>query len=92
MESDGQLYNTWPGILVYDELYLQGANRNNTLIGSYDPMDYVGWITIGIHISFDGKIHYYLADEYVNNVFIQDHFLGSNRALTETYDLVTYDF
>ena len=53
MESEGQLYNTWLGILVYDELYLQGANRNNTLRGIYDLMDYIVWITIGIHISFD---------------------------------------
>ena len=92
-EYFGQLYDTWPAVLVYDnQLLLQGPNRDNTLFGNYDPMDYIGWITIGIHISFDGNVHYYLADEYVDNVFIQDHFLGSNRALTDPYDSVTYDF
>jgi len=39
MGSDDQLYNTWSGILVHDELYPQGSNRNNTLRGSYEPMD-----------------------------------------------------
>ncbi|MDG1386773.1 MAG: hypothetical protein P8P33_07105 [Flavobacteriaceae bacterium] len=80
MDTNGQLINTWPAVLIYDQLLLQGPNRDNPLFGSYDPTDYVGWITIGIHISFDGNIHYYLADEYVDNVFQQDHFLESNRA------------
>ena len=91
--SDGNLYDSWPAIWIYDNsVKLRGPNRYDISLPPVEDNEYVGWLTVGIHVSTDGDLHYFLAADHVENVFTSEHLLASNKALTAGYDGFPYAF